>query len=114
VAKGRGHDFCLVDGRWLVDFWAWRVFHERDLYDLTNPRDSAIVSILYGDRSTWMDTQETYWNWDGQDVVGEYLGVVTERLGYPIVINNGPPLTERIAHAHRIWENKYGNMNMSA
>lgn len=44
VAKGLGHDFCLIDGRWLVDFWAWTghclPFRERDLYDLQNPRDS--------------------------------------------------------------------------
>lgn len=110
VAPGLGHDFCIVDDRWLVDFWAWTghrlPFRERDLYDLENSRDNVIVDCLYGDRSTWQDTQEwmmKVWSLDG---LGSFLGAV-RRIGYPIVINNGPPLLERIAHAHRLWENKY-------
>jgi len=49
----------------------------------------------------------------GLDVPGDHLGVV-RRIGYPIVINGGLPLTERIAHANRLRENKYGNVSMSA
>jgi len=60
-----------------------------------------------------MDTYETYMNRCGLDVPGDHPGVV-RRIGYPIVINGGLPLTERIAHANRLRENKYGNVSMSA
>lgn len=99
VAKDLGHDFCLIDGRWLVDFWAWRVFHERDLYDLQNPRDNTIVNALYGDRSAWRDTHDRYMNWCGHDVVGEYFGVI-RRIGYPLK-GDQLALDRRIASASR-------------
>jgi hypothetical protein len=104
VAKGLGHDFCIINGRWLVDFWAWRVFHERDLYDLQNPRDNAIVDHLYGDRSTWRDTHDRYMNWCGHDVVGEYLGCI-RRVGYPLK-GDQLALDRRIASAHELRESR--------
>lgn len=110
VAKGLGHDFCIVDDRWLVDFWAWtgRVlsFRERDLYDLANPRDDAIVDVLYGDRSTWVDTQKWVIGHMGPgrnvDFLGDCLGCV-RRIGYPI-LGDQSALDKRIASAHRLWE----------
>ena len=48
-----GHDFVIVDGRWLVDWWAKDTYQERDLYDLQDPVDQALVLRLYGDPEKW-------------------------------------------------------------
>lgn len=48
-----GHDFVIVDGRWLVDWWAKDTYQERDLYDLQDPVDYKKVLQLYGDPDAW-------------------------------------------------------------
>lgn len=48
-----GHDFVVVDGRWLVDWWAKDTYGEKDLYDLKNPIDRKTVAKLYGDPRKW-------------------------------------------------------------
>lgn len=48
-----GHDFAVIDDRWLVDFWARDTYDMRDLYDLHNPRDLRIVTRQYGPRKNW-------------------------------------------------------------
>jgi len=49
-----GHDFVIVDDRWLVDWWAKDTYQERDLYDLENPSDRAEALRLYGDPEKWI------------------------------------------------------------
>lgn len=48
-----GHDFALVDHRWLVDFWAWDTYQYQDLYDLQDPKDKAKALKMYGDQKNW-------------------------------------------------------------
>lgn len=48
-----GHDFAVVDDRWLVDFWAKDTYQLPDLYDLTDPKDRIEVRRQYGDASKW-------------------------------------------------------------
>ncbi len=48
-----GHDFALIDDRWLVDFWAWDTYQYQDLYDLEDPHDRAKARKMYGDRENW-------------------------------------------------------------
>lgn len=48
-----GHDFVVVDDRWLVDWWAKDSYQLRDLYDLKDPADQEKVRRLYGDPGKW-------------------------------------------------------------
>ncbi|WP_109479902.1 hypothetical protein [Paraburkholderia sp. C35] len=51
-----GHDFCVVDGRWIVDPWVRLVEgeSERICFDLDCTDDVATIDDLYGDRSRWI------------------------------------------------------------
>jgi hypothetical protein len=56
VATGlSGHDFALISGRFLVDVLAFNVSHETDrpVFDLDDPVERTLVSMLYGERSKW-------------------------------------------------------------
>lgn len=51
-----GHDFAVVNGRYLVDAWATHIETVPDakpVYDLKNPADAALVRKLYGPRESW-------------------------------------------------------------
>jgi hypothetical protein len=48
-----GHDFLIVDGRWLVDWWAAYYEGTFDWVVLDMQKQAALVDELYGDRSTW-------------------------------------------------------------
>lgn len=49
-----GHDFALVDGRWIVDAWAVDLScHDRAVLDLEHPDHAEAIGKLYGDRSKW-------------------------------------------------------------
>lgn len=62
-----GHDFAVVDGRWIVDWWAYDTYGpggfsgfednqisiSRRVYDLTDPRDARLAKRLYGDPVAW-------------------------------------------------------------
>ncbi len=50
-----GHDFAIVDYRWLVDPWARLVACVRDriVYDLQDPKEARMVAELYGDPERW-------------------------------------------------------------
>lgn len=48
-----GHDFAVVDKRWLVDFWAKDTYQLPDLYDMADPLESIEVRRQYGDPSKW-------------------------------------------------------------
>lgn len=53
--KGQGHDFAIIDGRYLVDPWAAHVqgSAERAAFDLNDPLDRARVGELFGDPRRW-------------------------------------------------------------
>lgn len=49
-----GHDFAVVDGRFLVDLWAMDYYDTEGVYDLEDSRDQREVKRLYGDRQKWV------------------------------------------------------------
>jgi len=49
-----GHDFLLVDGEWIIDFWAAAYYGECPIHHLT---DNA-TRRLYGDPQLWEDVEE--------------------------------------------------------
>ncbi|MEK6409393.1 MAG: hypothetical protein AABN34_20920 [Acidobacteriota bacterium] len=50
-----GHDFAVIDNRFLVDYWAFRVIRliTDPVFDLSRKPDTREVIRLYGDPSTW-------------------------------------------------------------
>ena len=53
-ASTGGHDFALIDGRYIVDWWAKSYESEpRDIVDLQDPEQRAYALEKYGDRSGW-------------------------------------------------------------
>lgn len=50
-----GHDFALVDGRYLVDGWVRHVegVADRAVFDLEDADDAEAVKRIYGDRNLW-------------------------------------------------------------
>lgn len=51
---GVGHDWLLVDDRWLVDLWAKAYLDaHKVVFDLSIPSDAAMVAKNYGPREHW-------------------------------------------------------------
>lgn len=50
-----GHDFAVVDGRYIVDGWAKNVeqMTNKVVFDLQNPKDKATILGIYGNPSKW-------------------------------------------------------------
>lgn len=50
-----GHDFAVVDGRYIVDPWIVETerLSDRAVFDLKDPADQAEVRRIYGDRKAW-------------------------------------------------------------
>jgi len=50
-----GHDFALIEERWLVDYWARYVSEDEPfaVYDLCNALDSLDVVAKYGPANQW-------------------------------------------------------------
>jgi len=50
-----GHDFAVIDERFLVDYWALRVISliTDPVFDLARDRDRREASRLYGNPNTW-------------------------------------------------------------
>jgi hypothetical protein len=50
-----GHDFAIIDNRFVVDYWAFRVigFITDPVLDLAKYLDAVEVARLYGDPSAW-------------------------------------------------------------
>ncbi|GBG14314.1 uroporphyrinogen decarboxylase [Novimethylophilus kurashikiensis] len=50
-----GHDFAILDDRYLIDPWIKLVAADTDqiIYDLQDPDDAAKVAINYGPASCW-------------------------------------------------------------
>ncbi len=57
---GDGHDFAIVDDRYLVDPWARLVAGVRDqiVYDLEDAGDLSLVKKIYGLRKNWKTVRE--------------------------------------------------------
>lgn len=54
-----GHDFLILDGRYIIDFW-YRSTYENDspiLLDME--KDQSLVSRYYGDPATWVPVERT-------------------------------------------------------
>jgi hypothetical protein len=67
-----GHDFAIVGGRYLADWWA-REYHEKpDIYDLHDPKQLASVKKLYGDPATWgpLEADPKTWSHDRAQLDG--------------------------------------------
>lgn len=54
-----GHDFAVVDDRFIVDPWIRLVesMSDRIFFDLDDPTDAAIIADLYGDRARWIEAE---------------------------------------------------------
>lgn len=52
-----GHDFAVVDGRFIVDGWVANVegMSKQAVFDLCDPADIGDVHKLYGDPGIWME-----------------------------------------------------------
>ena len=50
-----GHDFAVVDNRYVVDGWAMNVerLSTRAVFDLSDPADAEEIRRLYGSRECW-------------------------------------------------------------
>ena len=50
-----GHDFALIDDRWLVDYWAWHVagIAAQPILDLSYAADRTAACVLYGPANVW-------------------------------------------------------------
>lgn len=50
-----GHDFAIVEERFIVDYWAFQVARiiEHPVLDITQPSDGQLARQLYGDKNTW-------------------------------------------------------------
>lgn len=59
-----GHDFLVVDGRYIVDHWLKHVqaMTDRAVLDLKNKADLAIVKDFYGDQAKWLPEEL----WEGR------------------------------------------------
>lgn len=59
-----GHDFAVVDGRYIVDPWPRLVpaAFEQLVFDMHDPHDAALVADIYGPRDCWtrMTAAEEY------------------------------------------------------
>ncbi|TLX15909.1 hypothetical protein [Rhizobium sp. MHM7A] len=64
--KYEGHDFTLLDGRYIVDGWVTGVGLEKPgratpgLYDLQNEDDAAEIARLYGNQAAWELSGSSY------------------------------------------------------
>lgn len=56
-----GHDFALVDQRWLVDPWARLVegVRKQIVYDLKDPEDRRLAKETYGSPQNWVEVYGT-------------------------------------------------------
>ena len=55
-----GHDFAIIDDRFLADVWYQSVYDPDapTLFDMEDPEDLAEVKRLYGDPATWKEVKE--------------------------------------------------------
>lgn len=56
-----GHDFALINERWLVDYWAWRIARiaPKPILDLSRAADRTAACVLYGPTYVWKRVELT-------------------------------------------------------
>ncbi len=56
-----GHDFALIDDRWLVDYWAWRVVRiiPEPILDLSSGEGITAARVRYGRMNAWQSVEFT-------------------------------------------------------
>lgn len=52
-----GHDFAVLDGRWIIDPWVKHVeaLSDRCVFDLSDPADAPLITRIYGDQAAWTE-----------------------------------------------------------
>jgi hypothetical protein len=52
-----GHDFALIDERFIVDYWAYRVAKviDRAVFDLHDSEQLDLAKFYYGKKELWED-----------------------------------------------------------
>lgn len=65
---GNGHDWSVIDRRYIVDPWNSTFTGETDqvVFDLQNPADAESIEYWFGDRKNWVRLNS--------DALGDYLG----------------------------------------
>ena len=50
-----GHDFAIIQKRWLVDYWAFRIskLSPVRVFDLRRVQERQLVKTLYGSKERW-------------------------------------------------------------
>lgn len=49
-----GHDFAVVDDRYIVDYWIKHVVGDaRGVFDMRDPNDAKLIQHYYGDQTKW-------------------------------------------------------------
>lgn len=68
-----GHDFAVVDGRYICDGWLKHVMvgHHSAVLDLKDPADQAAIQRLYGDPSTWEDESQPVGRSNAEEIDAE-------------------------------------------
>jgi hypothetical protein len=80
-----GHDFAVVDGRWIVDGWAsdWDSYSDRAVHDLEDPSEAGEIRRLYGDRARWSEWSDAAGEFRRAEERGRPLGESKAALTFP-------------------------------
>lgn len=89
-----GHDFAMIDGRWLVDPWVRLVAGERAqiVYDLTRDAEARAVAQTYGDPRLWTELcgdppRDAWWDRTGLEAVIK-IAAMNKATGKPNATGN--------------------------
>lgn len=80
-----GHDWAVIDRRYIVDPWLHTFTGESDqlVFDLKNPADKEAILHWYGPPSTWERMN--------CDALGYYMGRLGRTTDFPIKGKDGEP-----------------------
>lgn len=53
-----GHDFALIGGRYIADWWANSYYGHPDLHDTQDPKQQDTIQQLYGDPKHWVTSYD--------------------------------------------------------
>ncbi|MBU2741478.1 hypothetical protein HAP67_07310, partial [Acidithiobacillus albertensis] len=96
---GDGHDFAIVDHRYLVDAWAKLVegLRQRIVYDMLDDQDARIVAETYGDPLKWVSVTEENLQWDrrGTEQVMAHFNEMTRTVAPHEDVSSPVPLATK-------------------
>ncbi|MBU2761164.1 Eco57I restriction-modification methylase domain-containing protein [Acidithiobacillus sulfurivorans] len=96
---GDGHDFAIVDHRYLVDAWAKLVegLRQRIVYDMLDDQDVRIVAETYGDPLKWVSVTEENLQWDrrGTEQVMAHFNEMTRTVAPHDDVSSPVPLATK-------------------